>query len=139
MQLSSQVTLAGSDLAEGHLLGELMPLGGPWACVHTQTPTNSRRGACFHTPAPPGLLPMPAASKQEWGKPCPDSPSPLPAPAIPVLVQAALQFAHANTTSPMEKELGTRCSQGSFFQAQRAELGSHSKALWFIALIKTFI
>lgn len=28
MQLSCQVTLAGSDLGEGHLLSELMPLGG---------------------------------------------------------------------------------------------------------------
>lgn len=39
-QQSCQVTLAGSDLGEGHLLSELMPLGGPWACAHTQTPTN---------------------------------------------------------------------------------------------------
>lgn len=77
--------------------------------------------------------------QQEQGKPCPDSLSPLPAPAIPVVVQATLQFAHAITTSLMEKELGMRCSQGSFFQAQRAELGLHSKVLQFIALIKTFI
>lgn len=28
MQLSSQVTLAGSDLGEGHLLSEPMPLEG---------------------------------------------------------------------------------------------------------------
>lgn len=40
MQLSSQVTLAGSDLGEGHLLSKLMPLagdGGGGVCGHVHT------------------------------------------------------------------------------------------------------
>lgn len=40
MQQSCQVTLAGSDLGEGHSLSELMPLGGAVGmCTHTHTET----------------------------------------------------------------------------------------------------
>lgn len=64
MQLSSQVTLAGSDLGEGHSPSELMPLGGHGNVHRHRHPQLSRRGVWFHTPAPSGLLPTPAASNR---------------------------------------------------------------------------
>lgn len=133
MQLSSQLTLAGSDPGEGHLPspaalstasqvtlaagGELTPLGGCGYHAHTWIPTNFLGEVPgFTLQLLQGCFPKPTAPscQQEQGKPCPGSPHPLPIPAIPFLVRAALEFADTITTSPVEQDLGTRCSQGSF-------------------------
>lgn len=73
MQLSSQLTLAGSDPGEGHLpspaalsaASKVTPAAGstqrPWQAVGTQAHADSHRppgkGGWFYTPAPSGLLP----------------------------------------------------------------------------------
>lgn len=90
-------------------------LGGPWLCARTQTLTNFPGEAAGFTPRLVqgcfvGKQPTALGHWQEQGKPCPGSPHPLPAPATPLLVQAALKFADTIITSPVEKELRTRCS-----------------------------
>lgn len=79
MQQSCQVTLAGSDLGEGHSLSELMPLGGAVGmCTHTHRRPQTFQERCLVShPSSSRAASYASSIQQEWDKPCPDSPSPL--------------------------------------------------------------
>lgn len=96
MQLSSQLTLAGSDPAEGHLpspaaistASKATPasgaradaLGGPGVHAHTSPHKPSRRHHWFHTSAPSRLLPLTKSTQpaEQAGPALPQLPPPLP-------------------------------------------------------------